>query len=539
MFRVPGMPDDFSMAPPLEIPNSRASTEKAARAMSPPSNLFRLIQSRSPADSSQPLIESEAHAHTWDDMFRATARQASFLSGLGLVKGDRVAVQVEKSPQALFLYLACLRAGLVYLPMNTAYREEEVDYLLGNAEPTVMVAAPEIGDAARRSAARHGVRHVLTLDSDGNGSLPEGAAGSPTDFDAPTCGGDDLAAILYTSGTTGRPKGAMLSHRNLAANALALCDSWAFSTDDVLLHALPLFHTHGLFVACHTVLLSGARMIWLPAFDRARVIRDLSRATVFMGVPTYYTRLLAGDDFGSGHCRNMRLFVSGSAPLLTETFAGFHHRTGHVILERYGMTETGMNTSNPYRGERRGGTVGFPLPGVSVRIVGEDGAPLPASQVGVLQVKGDNVFRGYWRMPEKTAEDFTADGWFVTGDLGRVDGDGYVHLVGRVKDLIITGGYNVYPKEVETVIDDVAGVVESAVIGIPHPDYGEAVVAVARRAAETAVSAETIIAQARERLANYKVPKHVEFLDELPRNAMGKVQKALLRQNLAHLFQRT
>ncbi|MEO5373485.1 MAG: malonyl-CoA synthase [Alphaproteobacteria bacterium] len=504
--------------------------------MSDPANLFGLILSRAPTVASAPLLEAGSRTYAWRDMDEASARYARVLTDGGLRKGDRVAVQVEKSPQSLFLYLACLRAGLIYLPMNTAYRGEEVDHLVGNAEPAAVVCAPE-AETTRDIAVRHGAALVLTMDADGGGDLAEAATASRPEFPPLEVSPDDVAAILYTSGTTGRPKGAMLSHRNLTANGEALRRSWGFTADDVLLHALPLFHAHGLFVACHCVLLAGARMLWLPAFDRRRVIESLGRATVFMGVPTYYTRLLADPDLTHERCAGVRLFVSGSAPLLPETFEAFRRRTGHAILERYGMTETGMNTSNPLRGERRAGTVGPPLPGVSVRVTDETGAVLADGAVGMLEVRGDNVFSGYWRMPERTALDVTADGWFITGDLAVIEDGGYVRLVGRARDLIITGGYNVYPKEVETVIDAIDGVVESAVIGLPHPDFGEAVTAVVHRLADRDTPDEpSVIAHVRARLADYKVPKRVVFVPELPRNAMGKVQKTQLRADCEGLY---
>ena len=495
-------------------------------------SLFALIQSRQSADPDRVILEStETGPLAWGEVDATTARLANLMTGaMALQPGDRVAVRVEKSPASLLLYLACLRAGLVYLPMNTAYSRDEVDYLVGNAEPGLVVCDPAAQDEVRAVAEAHGGAHVLTLDTRGGGGLMDAAAGSPPAF--ATVGRDrgDPAAMLYTSGTTGRPKGAVLSHGNLIANAEDLIATWRFTANDVLLHALPLFHAHGLFVACHCALLSGARLLWHARFDAARVIDDLSRATVFMGVPTFYTRLLAEPGFDRDLCAGMRVFISGSAPLLAETWHGFEARTGHQIVERYGMTETGMNTSNPMDGPRKPGAVGLPLPQTDVRIVGEDGAELGSDTVGGVQVRGANVFAGYWRMPDKTAEDFTADGWFKTGDVGLLDGDGHLHLVGRAKDLIITGGYNVYPKEVESVIDRLDGVVESAVVGVPHPDFGEAVTAVVVRAHGTeAPDAGTVIDAVKGAIANYKVPKQVHFVQELPRNAMGKVQKALLR----------
>ncbi len=494
-------------------------------------SLFALVQTRYPADMGRLLLESEdGRSYTWQDMEQITARYAAFLAGLGLVKGDRVAVQVEKSPEAMFLYLACLRAGLIFLPMNTAYTRDEVDYLVGNAEPGLVVCDPDAEADAKAVAAARGVRNVLTLGANGMGSFTAGAATAPAAFAPTACADDDIACILYTSGTTGKPKGAMLSHRNLAANAIDLIATWGFTPHDVLLHALPIFHAHGLFVAINNVLLSSSRMIWMAKFDAAAVIRNLSRATVFMGVPTFYTRLLATPEFDRDACARMRLFISGSAPLLEETHQTFAERTGHAILERYGMTETVMLTSNPLAGERRAGTVGFPLPATRLRITGEDGSILGFEEVGVIQVRGANVFSGYWRMPDKTVEDFTADGWFRTGDVGKIDARGYVHIVGRAKDLVISGGYNVYPKEIEGIIDQIEGVVESAVIGIPHPDFGEAVTAVVKCApGHEDVTEQSVVAWCKGRIANYKVPKRVHFVDDLPRNTMGKVQKNVLR----------
>ena len=500
--------------------------------------LFALLQSCFPADRATPVLEvPHGPVFTYGELEAESGRFAAHMAGRGLRPGDRVAMQVDKSPAALFAYLGCLRAGLVFLPMNTAYTDEEVDYLVGDAEPGLIVCQPERKAGLRTIADGRGVARVETLDADGGGTFADGAAGAEAAFPVVPRSADDLAAILYTSGTTGRPKGAMLTQHNLASNGAVLRDAWGFTAADVLLHALPIFHVHGLFIACHCALLAGARMIWLARFDRTQVIEALPRATAMMGVPTFYTRLLAGDDFGADDCRTMRLFVSGSAPLLPETHAAFHERTGHVILERYGMTEIGMHCSNPLEGERIAGTVGPPLPGAKIRVVGEDGAVVGTDAVGELQVKGPNVFKGYWRMPEKTAEEFTADGWFKTGDLALVDGRGYVHLVGRAKDLIISGGYNVYPKEVERVIDAIDGVVESAAIGVPDPDFGESIGVVVHRApGRDDLTAEAVIGEAKRHLAGYKAPRHVAFVDALPRNAMGKVQKNLLRQDYAKLW---
>jgi malonyl-CoA/methylmalonyl-CoA synthetase len=497
-------------------------------------NLYTLFASRFPQDRTSCCIETGAGPRdSWDDIDRSSARIANLLASLGLPRDARVAVQVEKSPEAVMLYLATLRAGLVYLPLNTAYRAAEIDYFLQDAEPSVVVCSPANADWVRPLAARAGTSHVYTLDElrDGRnaGTLLDSAAAHPDSFSTIQREADDLAAILYTSGTTGRSKGAMLTHGNLASNALVLRDYWRWQPGDVLLHALPLFHIHGLFVACNGALVNGSKMIFLPSFDSAEVVRQLPRATVFMGVPTYYTRLLDHPDFNRAACAGIRLFISGSAPLLAATFSAFSERTGHTILERYGMSETAMLSSNPYDGERVPGSVGLPLPGVSIRIVDRDGQGCATDAIGDIQVRGPNVFKGYWRMPEKTAEEFTADGYFKTGDVGKFDANGYLWIVGRSKDMIISGGYNVYPKEVEAVIDGMDGVLESAVIGVPHADFGEAVVAVVVPESGATLSEAGIIASLKERIANFKVPKQVHFVDELPRNTMGKVQKNLLR----------
>jgi malonyl-CoA/methylmalonyl-CoA synthetase len=500
-------------------------------------NLYQLFASRFPKDASRPFLETDNGAITsYSDLECETARYARFLTELGLAKGDRVAVKVEKSPQALLLYLACVRAGLIYLPLNTAYQEEEINYFLGNAEPKAIVCRPRDQALVERLAGSSGTRHVFTLDENGEGTLARACARTPPEFETRFCGPDDVAAIVYTSGTTGRSKGAMLTHRNLASNALTLVDYWGFRETDVLLHALPIFHVHGLFVACHCVLLTGSRMVFLRKFDAGTVLQYLPKGTVMMGVPTYYARLLEDPRLSAEACRSMRLFISGSAPLLEETFQAFEQRTGHRILERYGMSETAMLTSNPLHGERIAGTVGFPLPGVSARIVDDNDMPLPADAVGHVQVKGPNVFRGYWRMPDKTKEEFTSDGFFRTGDMGRFAENGYLCIVGRSKDLVISGGYNVYPKEVELIIDRIAGVKESAVIGVPHKDFGEALIAVVvRDPAGLDVTENAVLQTVKASLANYKVPKKLVFVDELPRNAMGKVQKNVLRERFGAL----
>ena len=499
-------------------------------------NLYTQLSAHFPQDPAAPcLILGDGSAWTYGDIERASGRVANLLVALGLKPGDRVAAQVEKTPEALVLYLAALRAGMVFLPLNPAYQRHELDYFLKDARPGLFVCRPPLRALAEALAQQAGVPHVLELDDAGRGSLIAMAAPQPDAFATVPRKGADLAAILYTSGTTGRSKGAMLSHGNLAHNARTLHRYWQFQPGDVLLHMLPIFHVHGLFVACHCALLNGSAMFFEPKFDLARALQLLPQATVFMGVPTYYVRLLQDPAFGRETCRGMRLFISGSAPLLKETFEDFQARSGHTILERYGMTEGGMFTSNPCAGERRGGTVGFPLPGTEIRIVDADGEPVPPGTVGRIQVRGDNVFVGYWGMPEKTQEEFTADGFFETGDLGNRDADGYISISGRSKDLVISGGLNVYPKEIEELIDALPGVVESAVIGLPHPDFGEAVTAVVVRekSAAAAPSEAAIIAALKAELAGFKVPKRVHFVADLPRNAMGKVQKNVLRNTLA------
>ncbi|HKE41938.1 MAG TPA: malonyl-CoA synthase [Casimicrobiaceae bacterium] len=495
-------------------------------------NLYALLHDHFAEHSEQPclLIPGGPVIH-YDDLDATSARIAHALLAAGCSAGDRVAVQVEKSWEALALYLACLRAGLVYLPLNTGYTlsANELPYFFEDADPAAIVCQAELLDAItslRPQAA------VMTLHGD-SVSLLGRAAEKPAMFDAVHSRPDDLAAILYTSGTTGRSKGAMLTHRNLGSNALTLVEQWGFTRGDVLLHALPIYHVHGLFVACHCVLLSASRMLWLPKFDAKEVTALLPQATVMMGVPTFYARLLAEPDFGAAACRSIRVFVSGSAPLLPETFNAFKSRTGQSLLERYGMTETGMNTSNPLAGERIAGAVGPPLPGVSVRIMGEEGTVCAAGVVGAIQVKGPNVFAGYWRMPEKTREEFTADGYFRTGDLGELLPNGYVKIVARAKDLIISGGLNVYPKEIEEKIDSLPGIAESAVIGVPDADFGEAVTAVVVPKPGMSPSESEIIAALKAQIAGFKVPKRVHFVDALPRNTMGKVEKSVLRERYA------
>lgn len=497
-------------------------------------NLFARFEPQFEQFADKELLRTEDDSSfTYAAVDRESARLAAYLTGSGVSPGDRVSVQAHKSPQSLCLYLACLRAGFVYHPLNMAYTSSELEYFLDNADPAVIVCDPANVEPIHGIAGSDS-RLILTLDRRGNGTLVSESRGIAGEFATLQCAAGDIAALLYSSGTTGVPKGIMLSHDNLYQNMKSLVDAWGFSDQDRLLHALPIFHVHGLFVALGCVLLSGASMRWLPAFDARKVVEFLPECSVLMGVPTFYTRLLAREEFDANICRDVRLFVSGSAPLLAETFAEFEERVGHRILERYGMTETNMNTSNPLHGERKPGTVGPPLPGVEVRITDDTGAVVGTGEIGDLQVRGANVFKGYWKLPDKTAEDFSKDGYFITGDKASIDEDGYVTIVGRAKDLVISGGLNVYPKEVELFIDDLPGVKESAVIGVPHADFGEAVVAIV--VCDEQLDESSITKPCRENLANFKVPKRVIFVPELPRNTMAKVQKNVLRENYADLF---
>lgn len=511
-------------------------------------NLFGALRAAFPADLDAVAIETADGPgaplfYSWRDLERGTAMIANLLAGLDLPPASRIAVQTEKSVEALMLYLAVLRAGHVFLPLNTAYQSAEIEYFIGNAEPAVVVCAPKNFAWVSRLAFKAGVGHVFTLGDDRSGSLLERASHCSDRHTPVAKQADDLAAILYTSGTTGRSKGAMLSHGNLLSNALTLKSYWGWQPGDVLMHALPIFHVHGLFVASHGALLNGSRMIWFNRFEPRAVIARLPEATVFMGVPTLYVRMLAEPTLTREACARMRLFIAGSAPLLAETFHAWQERTGHTILERYGMSETVMLTSNPYRdveGERRAGTVGFPLPGVQVRVRDDKGQPCPTGEIGGIEVHGPNVFSGYWRMPEKTREEFVTDPdgerWFKTGDVGRFDERGYLTIVGRSKDLIISGGYNVYPAEIEGYINDMPGVAESAVVGVPHPDFGEGVIAVVIPKPGATLDGAAIVAALKTQIANFKVPKQVFVEPELPRNAMGKVQKNLLREQYKGLF---
>ena len=513
-------------------------------------NLFAALRAGFPENLDGTAIETdEGLTYSWRDIDRATAMIANLLQSLDIAPSPdgmppRVAVQVEKSVEAVLLYLATLRAGFAFLPLNTAYQSAEMEYFIGNAEPAVVVCSSRNFNWVSKLAFKAGTRHVFTLDDNRTGSLLERASHFGDEQAPVPRSAEDLAAIVYTSGTTGRSKGAMLSHGNLLSNALVLKDYWGWQPDDVLIHALPIFHVHGLFVAIHGALLNGSKMLWMGKFDPKRAIADMARATVFMGVPTLYVRMLADPALNREQAAHMRLFISGSAPLLLETFNEWQERTGHTILERYGMSETIMLTSNPYRAdaryghqdERRGGTVGFPLPGVQLRVQGDDGAALPAGEIGGIQVAGPGVFSGYWRMPEKTAEEFTPDHFFKTGDVGMQDERGYVTIVGRSKDLIISGGYNVYPAEIEGYLNEMPGVAESAVVGVPHPDFGEVGVAVIIAKPGAQLDAEGLLADLKNRLANFKIPKRCFIETELPRNTMGKVQKNLLRDRFKNQF---
>jgi malonyl-CoA/methylmalonyl-CoA synthetase len=507
----------------------------------PNENLFAVLSSRFPG-AGAPAFEQPASADSpaqhlsYGELDALSAQYANALSALEVKPGDRVSLQVEKSLANAALFLGVLRAGAICNPLNTAYTLSEMEYFISDAQPALVVVAPESRDAISQIGAAHGVRAVETLDAAGQGSMADKAAGQSTEAEIAPRAGDDTACIIYTSGTTGKPKGAMITHANISSNIYALWEAWHFQPGDVLLHILPIYHVHGLIVAMGTALYNGSQMIWLPKPDFDQVIAALPRATIMMGVPTHYSRLLERPELSRELTAHMRLFTAGSAPLLAATHEAFEARTGHKILERYGMTETGMITSNPYHGERIPSTVGYPLPGVSVRVTGKDGETLPPGGVGMVEVKGPNVFKGYWRKPEKTAEEFRADGYFITGDQGILADDGRLSIVGREKDMIISGGLNIYPKEIERALDAMPGIGESAVIGVPHPDFGEGVVAVATRGEGTTPGEHEIISTLGDKLAKFKVPKRVMFVGALPRNAMGKVQKNALRERYAKLF---
>jgi malonyl-CoA/methylmalonyl-CoA synthetase len=488
-------------------------------------------------DSARLAIETaDGQRISYGELISRAGQMANVLVSRGVRPGDRVAAQTEKSVPGLVLYLAAVRAGAVYLPLNTAYTLNELEYFIGDAEPSLVVCDPTKVEGIGAIAAKVGAK-VETLGADGKGSLTEACAKAPAQFETVARAGDDLAAILYTSGTTGRSKGAMLTHDNLASNSLTLVDYWRFTNKDMLIHALPIYHTHGLFVASNVTLFARASMIFLPKFDPELIIKLMARATVLMGVPTFYTRLLQSPALSHESTKHMRLFVSGSAPLLADTHREWAARTGHAVLERYGMTETNMNTSNPYDGQRVPGAVGHPLPGVTLRVTDpETGKELPRETIGMIEVKGPNVFKGYWRMPEKTKAEFRDDGFFITGDLGKIDSHGYVHILGRGKDLVISGGFNVYPKEIESEIDAMPGVIESAVIGVPHADFGEGVTAVVVCDKSARIDEASVLKALDGRLAKFKMPKRVIVVDELPRNVMGKVQKNILRDTYSKIY---
>jgi len=493
-------------------------------------NLYALFKPMMTTDRPLLLADDGRTLATYPDLDKRSGQYSHILRQFGLKPGDRVAAQIEKSPEALYLYCACLRSGFIYLPLNTAYGPEELDHFLSDAKPSVFIVDP-----AKANIHRHRDVKVVTLDPDGFGSLTSLAAASAADTDVVPRTDDDVAVIIYTSGTTGLPKGAMISHGNLCENAKMLLKAWDWSANDVMLHTLPVFHVHGLFVGLHLPLAACSPILLHKHFDASAVIAALPKATVFMGVPTYYTRLLQ-DGIDHQDCARMRLFISGSAPLLSATFTQWEQATDTTILERYGMSETGMNTSNPLLGERRPGTVGQPLPGVECLIVDEQGKALPPNTPGDLLVKGANVFQGYWENPEKTRESFTDNGYFMTGDIASMDSDGYISIVGRSKDLIISGGLNIYPKELELLLDKMEMVIESAVIGLDHPDFGEAVCAVLAVAPDCTLDTKTVTDYMRAHAANFKVPKKVCFVEQLPKNSMGKVQKNVLREQFAGAF---
>ncbi len=500
-------------------------------------NLYTLLQTRFPKNTSAEFLIHERGTTTFAQLDNDSARFSAVLKSYGLVKGDRVVVQVEKSPENVILYFACLRAGAVYVPLNIAYTIAEVKYFIDDAKPRIIVCDPAneakiINEVCKSQDSPE----VLTLNGMGAGSIMEQLDSADADHTIEQMDDDDLGAIVYTSGTTGRSKGAMITHKNLASNALILHKYWRWEPGDVLLHALPIFHVHGLFVALHCALLNGSKILFHTKFNLRQIIKDLSKTTVMMGVPTFYTRLLGSPDFDRDLCKNIRLFISGSAPLLAESFKAFEKRTGHQILERYGMTEAGMICSNPYEGERIAGTVGFALPGVEARIVDQDGREVSRGEIGVLEITGPNVFAGYWKMPEKTAEEFRADGYFITGDMAIMDKEGRISIVGRSKDMVISGGFNIYPKEIETVIDEMPEVLESAVIGVAHPDFGEGLTAVVAIEKESSLSEEMLKSYLADKLARFKQPKKIFFVSELPRNVMGKVQKKALREQYADIY---
>jgi len=501
------------------------------------SNLFNLFKERFPQDLTQTFIETkDGEQYSYQELINLTSTIESTIANAGISKGDRVIFQVKKSPEAIFLYLACLKLGAISVPLNNAYTASELSYFLDDIEPGLVVCDPASPIIKENLLHKRENTNLLTLDKHGTGSLFKSSDNINHSVQATDVVGDDVACILYTSGTTGKPKGAMITHENLSSNALTVHQSWGFNNDDILLHALPIFHVHGLFVALNCVLLSGTPMIFLPEFNVDDIIKFLPRVTVLMGVPTFYSRLLSHSEFNDTSLKNIRLFISGSAPLLKEVSDDFYAKTGHRILERYGMTETVMIASNPLNEERIPGTVGQALPNIAVRIATDDDMALEVGETGNIQVSGPNVFKGYWRNPEKSQEEFTKDGYFKTGDVGFLDNKGYLTIVGRSKDLIISGGYNVYPKEIESIMNALDGIHESAVIGVPHPDFGEGVVAVVVNKNNNKIDETDLKSLLKQELATYKVPKRIFEISELPLNVMGKVQKNSLRERYHNVF---
>ena len=493
-------------------------------------NLYLTYREGFPQDLKSPFLEyPDGSLITYEELEEQSSQYANGFSDLGLQPGDRVSVQVDKSPEVIFIYLACLRSNLIFHPLNTAYKESELSFFLDDAKPSIFICQKEIYENISSLGLKKEPQYVFTLLPLEEESIQ--SIKRKGDHEIVDCSEEHTAALLYSSGTTGKPKGIMLTHGNIGSNALALKEAWNFTQEDCLLHALPIYHVHGLFVALGCVFLSGSRVLWMNAFDADEVLKILPKCSVMMGVPTYYTRLLSNPKLNNDTLANIRVFISGSAPLLEDTFNEFRSKTGHYILERYGMTETNIICSNPIAGKRKPGTVGLPLEGQSLRIVDDSLNNFDKDEIGNIQVKGPNVFNGYWNLPDKTKEDFSSDNFFNTGDKGFIDQDGYLTIVGRSKDMIISGGLNVYPKEIESLIDDLDGVGESAVIGLKDNDLGEKVVAVVVRQDKSEITEDELITTLKKDIAGFKVPIQVIFIDELPRNAMGKVQKNVLRDN--------
>ena len=497
-------------------------------------NLFSSYSKGFPEDLNRVFIEHiEGSIITYRDLLDQSEKYANGFKALGLQAGDRVSIQVSKSPEVVFIYLACLRSNLIFHPLNTAYKEKELSFFLNDAKPSVFICEQEVSDKIASLDIDQLPSNIYTLLPNQKGTIHDIKV--PGNHEVQDCPEEQIAALLYSSGTTGKPKGIMLSHGNIGSNAHALKEAWQFTSDDCLLHALPIYHVHGLFVALGCALLSGSKVLWLDTFNPDAVVNALPNCTVMMGVPTYYTRLLSNEKLNKEVVKNIRIFISGSAPLLEETFDEFYIRTGHEIIERYGMTETNIISSNPVNGERKSGTVGLCLKAQALRIVDDGENILGLDDIGNIQVKGPNVFKGYWNLPEKTKEDFGTDNFFSTGDKGFLDAEGYLTIVGRAKDMIISGGLNVYPKEVESVINEIEGVIESAVIGLPDDDLGEKVVAVIVRKDQSQITESEVISSLKTQMAGFKVPKKIILIEELPRNAMGKVQKNILRDIYAKM----